>query len=61
MPLLQSFIDAPPTAELEPITDDYTQSDEVVCPTALTSVPRPTLSITVISMSDNIQGHGHEL
>ncbi|MCJ1402314.1 glutamine-dependent NAD(+) synthetase [Xylographa trunciseda] len=29
MPLLQSFIDAPPTAELEPITDDYTQSDEV--------------------------------
>jgi NAD+ synthase (glutamine-hydrolysing) len=28
MPLLQSFIDAPPTAELEPITADYTQSDE---------------------------------
>ncbi|RDW87313.1 glutamine-dependent NAD(+) synthetase-like protein [Coleophoma crateriformis] len=29
MPILQSFIDAPPTAELEPITDTYTQSDEV--------------------------------
>lgn len=29
MPLLQDFIDAPPTAELEPITDDYVQSDEV--------------------------------
>lgn len=29
LPILQSFIDAPPTAELEPITDDYTQSDEV--------------------------------
>ena len=28
MPLLQSFIDAPPTAELEPITADYTQTDE---------------------------------
>lgn len=28
MPLLQSFIDAPPTAELEPILADYTQSDE---------------------------------
>lgn len=26
---LESFIDAPPTAELEPITQDYTQSDEV--------------------------------
>ncbi|KUJ17506.1 glutamine-dependent NAD(+) synthetase-like protein [Mollisia scopiformis] len=28
LPILQSFIDAPPTAELEPITADYTQSDE---------------------------------
>lgn len=28
LPILQSFIDAPPTAELEPITDTYTQSDE---------------------------------
>lgn len=28
MPLLKDFIDAPPTAELEPITDDYVQSDE---------------------------------
>lgn len=28
LPILQSFIDAPPTAELEPITDSYTQSDE---------------------------------
>ncbi|RAL60260.1 hypothetical protein DID88_000040 [Monilinia fructigena] len=28
MPLLQDFIDAPPTAELEPITEDYVQSDE---------------------------------
>ncbi|KAF4627677.1 hypothetical protein G7Y89_g10477 [Cudoniella acicularis] len=28
MPTLQSFIDAPPTAELEPITHEYTQSDE---------------------------------
>jgi len=28
MPILQSFIDAPPTAELEPITHEYTQSDE---------------------------------
>jgi hypothetical protein len=29
LPILQSFIDAPPTAELEPITAEYTQSDEV--------------------------------
>jgi NH3-dependent NAD+ synthetase len=29
MPLLQKFVDAPPTAELEPITETYTQSDEV--------------------------------
>jgi NAD+ synthase (glutamine-hydrolysing) len=29
MPILQTFIDAPPTAELEPITDSYVQSDEV--------------------------------
>lgn len=29
LPILQSFIDAPPTAELEPITDSYVQSDEV--------------------------------
>ncbi|KAG9247795.1 hypothetical protein BJ878DRAFT_491022 [Calycina marina] len=29
MPLLHSFIDAPPTAELEPISADYVQSDEV--------------------------------
>jgi len=29
MPLLETFISAPPTAELEPITDDYVQSDEV--------------------------------
>ncbi|CAG8958342.1 hypothetical protein HYFRA_00011019 [Hymenoscyphus fraxineus] len=28
MPFLHEFIDAPPTAELEPITDDYIQSDE---------------------------------
>jgi NAD+ synthase (glutamine-hydrolysing) len=28
LPILQSFIDAPPTAELEPITHEYTQSDE---------------------------------
>ncbi|KAL2076248.1 hypothetical protein VTL71DRAFT_1191 [Oculimacula yallundae] len=28
LPILQSFIDAPPTAELEPITDSYAQSDE---------------------------------
>lgn len=28
LPILQSFIDAPPTAELEPITETYTQSDE---------------------------------
>ncbi|KAH0551526.1 hypothetical protein GP486_007257, partial [Trichoglossum hirsutum] len=28
MPILQSFIDAVPTAELEPITAEYTQSDE---------------------------------
>jgi len=25
----KSFLDAPPTAELEPITQDYVQSDEV--------------------------------
>ena len=29
LPILQSFIDATPTAELEPITSDYIQSDEV--------------------------------
>ena len=29
MPLLQTFVDAPPTAELEPITESYTQTDEV--------------------------------
>ncbi|CAD0020116.1 unnamed protein product [Aureobasidium pullulans] len=29
LPILQEFIDATPTAELEPITDDYVQSDEV--------------------------------
>lgn len=29
MPLLRDFIDAPPTAELEPRTDEYIQSDEV--------------------------------
>lgn len=28
MPILQSFIDAVPTAELEPITENYVQSDE---------------------------------
>ncbi|KAI9768006.1 MAG: glutamine-dependent NAD(+) synthetase [Geoglossum simile] len=28
LPILKDFIDAPPTAELEPITDTYTQSDE---------------------------------
>lgn len=28
MPMLREFIDAPPTAELEPITDTYSQSDE---------------------------------
>ncbi|MCJ1289338.1 glutamine-dependent NAD(+) synthetase [Xylographa carneopallida] len=38
MPLLQSFIDAPPTAELEPITDDYTQSDEVVSAKTLSTL-----------------------
>ncbi|KAH0004329.1 glutamine-dependent NAD(+) synthetase, partial [Aureobasidium melanogenum] len=29
LPILQEFIDATPTAELEPITSDYVQSDEV--------------------------------
>ena len=29
LPVLRSFIDAVPTAELEPITQDYVQSDEV--------------------------------
>jgi NAD+ synthase (glutamine-hydrolysing) len=29
LPILQDFIDATPTAELEPITADYVQSDEV--------------------------------
>jgi len=29
LPILQSFLDATPTAELEPITSDYAQSDEV--------------------------------
>ena len=28
LPILQEFIDATPTAELEPITDSYVQSDE---------------------------------
>jgi len=39
MPLLESFISAPPTAELEPITADYIQSDEVdmVCVLFVTS------------------------
>ncbi|KAJ3049246.1 glutamine-dependent NAD(+) synthetase, partial [Quaeritorhiza haematococci] len=27
--MLKSFLDAPPTAELEPITAEYTQKDEV--------------------------------
>jgi NAD+ synthase (glutamine-hydrolysing) len=29
LPILESFLDATPTAELEPITKDYVQSDEV--------------------------------
>ncbi|OUM52086.1 hypothetical protein BVG19_g1242 [[Candida] boidinii] len=29
LPVLKEFIDAPPTAELEPITKDYIQSDEL--------------------------------
>ncbi|TKA79776.1 hypothetical protein B0A55_03296 [Friedmanniomyces simplex] len=29
LPILQQFLDATPTAELEPITNDYVQSDEV--------------------------------
>jgi len=29
LPILQKFLDATPTAELEPITSDYVQSDEV--------------------------------
>ncbi|KAH7321684.1 carbon-nitrogen hydrolase [Rhexocercosporidium sp. MPI-PUGE-AT-0058] len=29
LPIIKSFIDAPPTTELEPITDSYVQSDEV--------------------------------
>lgn len=29
LPILQQFLDATPTAELEPITSDYVQSDEV--------------------------------
>jgi NAD+ synthase (glutamine-hydrolysing) len=29
MPLLNSFLDAPPTAELEPITENHIQKDEV--------------------------------
>ncbi|KAI8336571.1 hypothetical protein BC941DRAFT_494830 [Chlamydoabsidia padenii] len=29
LPILESFLDATPTAELEPITQDYVQSDEV--------------------------------
>lgn len=29
MPLLSEFLDAPPTAELEPITKDHIQEDEV--------------------------------
>lgn len=28
MPMLDEFLDAPPTAELEPITENYTQTDE---------------------------------
>ena len=30
MPVLDTFLNATPTAELEPITADYVQSDEVV-------------------------------
>jgi len=29
MPLLSRFLDAPPTAELEPITENHIQKDEV--------------------------------
>ncbi|ODV93154.1 hypothetical protein PACTADRAFT_47078 [Pachysolen tannophilus NRRL Y-2460] len=29
LPILQSFLDATPTAELEPITENYVQSDEI--------------------------------
>jgi NAD+ synthase (glutamine-hydrolysing) len=29
LPILQSFLDAVPTAELEPITETYVQSDEI--------------------------------
>jgi len=57
LPLLQTFIDAPPTAELEPITDDYTQSDEVVSVTSsngYSAIP----SITFMSLSDIVQDMG---
>jgi len=54
MPLLQAFIDAPPTAELEPITDDYTQSDEVVSATSPNAMLQYPCSITIMSMSDII-------
>lgn len=30
LPIIQSFLEATPTAELEPITDKYVQSDEQV-------------------------------
>jgi len=52
MPLLQAFIDAPPTAELEPITDDYTQSDEVVSatsPNAMLQYPYGMVRIRPVS------------
>ena len=29
MPILKEFLDATPTAELEPITENYVQKDEV--------------------------------
>jgi len=32
MPVLDKFLDATPTAELEPITADYVQSDEACFP-----------------------------
>lgn len=46
MPVLQKFLKATPTAELEPITADYVQSDEVLIP---------------LQPADCLGGYGHDI
>ena len=43
LPIIESFLEATPTAELEPITDRYVQSDEQVRTPELDSPQSPPL------------------